>query len=302
MPFNFTGSPVNNHTIVWNYDETDIMDPDFNKTVHTLTIIGSDNSGNYPGKYPGHHRISFSVYDETKLYENARQIQNLPIINVLDLHTIFPNLVWLSLYNVNINKLLLPDTLTGWSSTDCHIETFDLPPSVYWITMICCYGCWSKLASKLRSIIKLKRIQIRGDYCDQFEIPTGLLSLHVSACKFNKILYEGRLYGLQIVTITECDCPYEDVVVNTRLYSYPNKSIRINVNNATQYIRYISDIHDMVVSIRRTNSRINAENNTHNLVSLRNNSFITSYDNNINKAMILGSNPLRRAMEYITDM
>jgi hypothetical protein len=300
MPFNFTGLSGNINTIVWNYDKTDVMDPEFNTTVHTLTIIGADEAGNY--NKPGHHRLSSSVYDETTFCENARQIQNLPLINVLDVHSIFPNLEWLSLYQVNINKLLLPDTLTGWSSTDCHIETFDLPPSLYWITMICCYGCWSKLASKLSSIISLKRIQLRGDYCNEFEIPNGLLSLHISACKFNKLVNECRLYNIHLVTITECECPYEEHVVNTRLFSYPSNSIQINKKYPTQYSRYISNARDMIASIIRTNNRINAENNTHILVSLRNKSFITSDERNINKANLLGSNPLRRAMEYITDM
>ena len=58
----------------------------------------------------------------------------------------------------------------------------------------------------------------------------------------------------------------------------------------------------MVGSIRHTNNRINNKNNTHVLVSLRNKSFTTSYDGSINKANLLGSNPLRRAMEYITHM
>jgi hypothetical protein len=319
MPITF-GYSDSRPCATWQYDVNDIADFDleFCSRIYTLTIFGIDENGVYATKDT--KRTYPYVYDEAVFVEQTRLIRNLPLIELLDLESFFPNVHRLSMTQLNINVLKLHDTLCFWYAQDLYINSFNTPLKMYALTLIQCYGTWSKVKFN-RSI---KNINIRGDYTDQVKVSYKLENLRLDSCKFNKIVNEHYLptWGPNGFTLFECVCPYEDHVVNHRYSNTPGKYI-LDSNGKRQLKSDTIRLTDSVLSITKTNRRMHAENMTDILVAIRNISFgmginktrsrgkgnsrsskssLNISDGSIPTALALGSNVSRRAMEFITHL
>jgi hypothetical protein len=312
MPITF-GYADSRPSAMWQYDFNDIadFDLDFCSRIYTLTIFGIDEHGVYATKDT--HRTNTYLYDEDLFVDQNRLIRNLPLIYLLDLEALFPNVHRLMMKQLNINVLKLHDTLCFWHAEDLSIISFNTPLKLYALTLINCYGTWSKVKFN-RSI---KKICIRGDYIDQVKVFHKSESISLYECKFNKIVNEHYLptWGPNYFSLFECVCPYEDHVVNHRFYNTPGKYI-VDINGKRQLKSDTIPRADSVLSISKTNRRIHADNMTHILVAIRTISFggcggvIRKYtgknkrpnisDGSIQSALVLGSNVSRRAMEFIT--
>lgn len=313
MPITF-GYSDSRPSATWQYDFNDIVNFDLTmcSTIYTLTIFGIDEHMVYATKDT--RRTNTYVYDESVFLEQSRLIRNLPLINLLDLEALFPNVHRLTMQQLNINVLKLHDTLCFWHAHDVLINSFNTPLKLYALTIINCYGTWSKIKFN-RSI---KKICIRGDYIDQVRISYKLKSISLYECKFNKIVNEHYLptCGPNGFNFHECVCPYQDHVVNSRYHNTPGKYYYDN-NGKRHATRDVITLTDSILSINKTNKRIHANIITHILVSIRNQSFGCGVimgknrvgnnnrgpnirDGYIPTALTLGSNVSRRAMEFIT--
>jgi hypothetical protein len=284
-----------NHPITWQYNDTDVIDLEWSKTITTLTIMGVDETGTYPQTYPqtGRWRVNTSYYNEELFAKNAAEIRGFPLVSI-DLNALFPNLKHLSLVQLNIKVLTIPQMLAGFIARDTQIQSsITLPPMLY-ITLNTCYGLWNNM-----NIPSVKRLVISGDYHDNFHIKTHTFVVKITACKISRISLAKDMFlnNLETLVFNECILPYADHIVNTRY-----KISRLIDNNHD----YIS-INTKLDHIRYTNKRLDSEIITNVLVSLRNNAFIPSdpipkplTDGNIRAVMILGSNYPRRMMEFIT--
>ena len=317
MPITF-GYSDSRPSATWQYDVNDIADFDLNfcSTVYTLTIFGIDEHNVYATQDT--RRTNTYVYDEDLFVEQTRLIRNLPLIDLLDLEALFPNVHRLTMKQLNINVLKLHDTLCFWYAQDLSISSFNTPIKLYSLTLIHCYGTWSKVKFN-RSI---KGICIRGDYIDQVRVFHKSENICLYECKFNKIVNEHYLqnYRSNHFQFHECVCPYEDHVVNTRYHNTPGKYI-LDSNGKRQLKSNTIPRADSILSISKTNRRMNAENITHILVAIRtllfgigisqirskgnsrsSKSIPNISDGSISKALVLGSNVSRRAMEFITHL
>jgi hypothetical protein len=317
MPITF-GYADSRPSAVWQYNVDDIadFDLDFCSRIYTLTIFGIDEHGVYATNktWPDStHRTNSYVYDEALFVEQTRLIRNLPLIDLLDLEALFPNVHRLTMKQLNINVLKLHDTLCFWYAQDLSINSFNTPLKLYALTLIHCYGTWSKVKFN-RSI---KHITIRGDYTDQVKVSYKLESIRLESCKFNKISNEHYLptRGPNGFTFFECVCPYEDHVVNHRYHNTPGKYI-IDSNGKRKLKSDTVTLADAILSITKTNRRMHSENMTNILVAIRNGSFgggvsrkskgkskgPNIIDGSITTALALGSNVSRRAIEFITHL
>jgi hypothetical protein len=320
MPITF-GYSDSRPCATWNYDFNDIaeFDLDFCRTIYTLTIYGIDEHDVYATK-DTRRSDNLYVYDDAVFVEHSRLLRNLPLIELLDLESLFPNVHRLTMKQLNINVLKLHDTLCFWYAQDLSVNSFNTPLKLYALTLINCYGTWSKVKFN-RSI---KNINIRGDYTDQVKVSYKLENIRLDSCKFNKIVNEHYLpnYRSNTFTFFECVCPYEDHVVNHRFYNTPGKYI-VDSNGKRQLRSETITSADSILSITKTNRRIDAEPMTNILVSIRNKSFgggggsvlVSGHmskkskskrpnitDGSIQAAFALGSNVSRRAMEFITHL
>lgn len=312
MPITF-GYADSRPSAIWQYDITDIaaFDLDFCSRIYTLTIFGIDEHGVYATKDT--KRTNTYVYDEALLVEQSKLIRNLPLIDVLDLEAWFPNVHRLTMRQLNINVLKLHDTLCFWYAHDLSISLFNTPLKLYSLTLICCYGTWSKVKFN-RSI---KCIYIRGDYTDTVRVFRKSERIHLDVCKFSKIVNEHYLpnYRSNYFTFFECICPYDDHVVNHRYHNTPGKYVIDSNGKKVLYSDTIT-LHDAILSISKTNRRMHAENMTNIMVAIRNVSFGGGVirknkgmsrgpnisDGSIQAALVLGSNVSRRSMEFITHL
>jgi hypothetical protein len=283
MPFEFTTFISNRSSITWRYCVNDLIDPEWAVLVHSLVILGVNEDGVYAT--PGKWRLDISQYNQSVLENNAAQIRMLPLVD-LDLEDIFPNLRSVFIYQLNINILTLPKTVTGCLLADTYISMADLSvlPSLHWVTMWWCYGCWSTI--NIPNTVRL--LTIYGDYHDNYTVPYSPLKFKLTACKFNRFTYINRLYNANEFSLNECVSPY----VNDIFDRFP-----INPTDIWGKIRYID----------KMNHRLDMEDTTRMLVMLRNRSFDAVANESldvlpIRAAMALGSNYPRRAMEFIADI
>jgi hypothetical protein len=280
MPFEFSQQLDPNNldstiTLLWKYDELDIVEDSWRDTVHTLSIVGKDANGIYVNR--GKWCIHMNEYNDEILTEHSNNIRNLPQID-LNIQTLFPKLKCLSLTHLNINNLILPNTLYGWVSTDTQMNHFNMPSTLYWLTLIYCYGCWSKCDIPK----KLYSLSIYGDYCDNFKIPFNVSILNIISCKFNRLSNVSNLYIIKNFNIRACS-PYNKIITSIR-------NTKINIHKDIQSIVY-------------KNKRMDAENTTDVLVLLRNKSMNPKCsETNIRTAFVLGSNYPRRAIEFMVHL
>jgi hypothetical protein len=288
MPFEFNTSYTDEKiTLLWKYDELDIVDDLWRNNIHTLSIIGKDQNGRYVNS--GKWCIHMIEYNEVLLTNHRNNIRNLPVID-LDIIKLFPNLRCLSLTHLNINKLVLPKALHGWVSTDTQIKEFNMPTHLYWLTFIYCYGCWSNCNILPNTLCSLS---IYGDYCNIFNIPYNLDILNIISCKFNRLQNVFNLYNISTFNI-RASSPYNKIITT--------------IQNTKK------NIHNDIQSIVYKNNHMDAEKTTEILVLLRNSSFIPVVENDtdnlvkkdsenvIRNAMVLGSNYPRRSMEFLINL
>jgi hypothetical protein len=192
MPITF-GYADSRPCAIWQYDVTDIVGFDLNfcRTIYTLTIYGIDEHGVYATKdtrRTNNLTNNLYVYDEAVFLEQSRLLRNLPLIELLDLESLFPNVHRLTMKQLNINVLTLNDPLCFWHADDLSINSFNTPLKLYALTLIHCYGTWSKVKFT-RSI---KKMCIRGDYIDKVRIFYKSEDIRLYSCKFNKIVNSWR--------------------------------------------------------------------------------------------------------------
>ena len=281
MPFTFTNSFDGTISLLWQYSELDVVCPSWKNSIRTLSIVGVDNLGKYPDN--GRLLLRSSRYDDILFEKVSNNIRELPLINI-DLEQLFPNVVNLSLTHLNINNIRLPDTLRGWVSTDTYLGIFNVPTSLYWLTLIHCFGCWERFVLPYN----LRILNVYGDYCNNFKIPPKLFVLNLRVCKINRLTYVHNVYSIREINIHSGISPYDDIHITKNLIN----------SNVYKWIQHVIQI----------NNRLDAEQTTNVLVLLRTRSMTGSAslttvgytnENHIHKVMMLGSNYPRRAMEFM---
>jgi hypothetical protein len=268
----------------WTYDVNDVIDLEWSKTIRCLCVKGVNTPWLKTDPGPG--------YDHDWLVNNSRILQTLPIVSI-DLKKLFPNITSVSLQQIHIHTLTIPSKLKSLTVTDVHLIDCDNIPfsQLSLITLITCYGLWSRINTD-----HISSIGIYGDYIDNF-VPCHNNSIIMTGCRIGRISKPTLLTEL---FMTECDCPYLDHIVNKRFQLTPENTHSFADGRVCNNYAF-SPMHIRLQSIRKSNKQMDAENLTNTCVMLRNGSFSSSTNDPgvIQTAIALSSNYPRRSLEFI---
>ena len=237
-------------------------------------------------------------YDDTRI-RNATEFirQRYPV--VLDLSTWFPRLESVQINYLNISELILPSAVMSLTLIWCNLIPIIQTPSK--LRCLVLNGCYNAL-SKIPLPLFIRSIQIYGEHISVLSIYPDLQHLYLDTCKVDKIVNASHLFYLPIngFNLLNCISPYDPFRVNT---CYATASFEDPFTKEQNQ-------HRRALYVEGVNTRMDNQKHTEVLVRLRQRAFDRSPSSQVSdvfidpgvirQTMILSSNYMRRATEFIS--
>lgn len=301
MPIKIVSHILKKHSGEWNVIPNEIID--FTPFAHLkyLVIIGESPSADDTNSTDTITVFNLRIWKHTLPYDNDRICMATDFIRkrntcVLNLAKWFPKLESVQIHYLHISQLTLPSTVTSLTLVWCKLlNTIDTPNNLRCLVLNGCYNALSKipLPPSIRSM------QIYGEHIPLISVCPDLHHLYLDTCKVDKIVNASHLFYMPVngFNLHNCISPYNPYLVNTQ-------------SSVTDPWHQEKDKHRMAMYVHAVNTRMDNEVHTEILVRLRNQAFnisnIPTVSNElpeisvIRQTMILSSNYMRRATEFIS--